>query len=133
MARIDAQLAALSIMSPADLQREWARVYGTPAPRLSPNLLRHGIAFRLQMQAMGKGSAKRFRMPQLDGLPQASRQLRPNTQLVRSWNGRTVMVDVTESGYRYDDRDWTSLSAIARAVTGAHWSGPRFFGLAKRG
>lgn len=133
MARLNAQLDALTIMRLTDLQREWARVYGTPAPRLSPNLLRHGIAFKLQMQAIGKGSAKRVRMPQLDGLPRASRQLRPNTQLVRSWNGRTIAVDVTESGYRYDDRDWTSLSAIARALTGAHWSGPRFFGLTKRG
>ena len=133
MARIDAQLTALTIMSPTDMQREWARVYGTPAPRLSPNLLRHGIAYRLQVQAMRKGAAKPARLPKLDAMPQASRQLRPGSQLVRSWNGRTVAVDVTESGYRYDDRDWTSLSAIARAVTGAHWSGPRFFGLAKRG
>ncbi len=130
---LDDRLQVLTAMSLADLREEWTRVYREPAPRLGADLLRHGIAYRLQMQAMGKGAAKAARMHQLDVLPQASRILRPGTQLVRSWNGRTVAVDVTDSGYRYDDRDWTSLSAIARAVTGAHWSGPRFFGLANNG
>jgi hypothetical protein len=130
---LDDRLQALTVMSLADLREEWTQVYREPAPRLGADLLRHGIAYRLQMQAMHKGSAKAARMCQLDALPQATRQPRPGAQLVRSWNGRTVAVDVTDSGYRYDDRDWTSLSAIARAVTGAHWSGPRFFGIAKNG
>lgn len=129
----DDRLQALTAMSVAELREEWTRVYREPAPRLGADLLRHGIGFRLQVRAMRRGSAKAARMPQLDVLRQASRQLKPGAQLVRSWNGRTVAVDVTESGYRYDDRDWTSLSAIARAVTGAHWSGPRFFGLTNRG
>lgn len=130
---LDNCLQALIAMSLAKLREEWTRVYREPAPRLGADLLRHGIAYRLQLQAMGKGGSKAARIPQLDALPQTSRQLKPGAQLLRSWNGRTVAVDVTESGYRYDDRDWSSLSAIARAVTGAHWSGPRFFGLAKRG
>ena len=130
---LDDRLQALTAMSLAELREEWTRGYREPAPRLAADLLRHGIAYQLQMKMMGKGSAKVARGHQLDGVPQASRQLRPGAQLVRSWNGRTVAVDVMDSGYRYDGRDWTSLSAIARAVTGAHWSGPRFFGLASRG
>lgn len=130
---LDDRLQALAAMSLADLREEWEQVYREPAPRLAADLLRHGIAYRLQLQAMGKGTAKAVMMHRRDLVLQTSRQLKPGAQLVRSWNGRTIAVDVTDSGYRYDDRDWTSLSAIARAVTGAHWSGPRFFGLANRG
>jgi hypothetical protein len=51
------------------------------------------------------------------------------TRLVREWNGRTITVEVSDSGFVHAGRSWRSLSEIARHVTGAHWSGPRFFGL----
>jgi hypothetical protein len=59
--------------------------------------------------------------------------LRPGTRLVREWQGRQVDVLVTEDGFVWEERSYTSLSGIARAVTGAHWSGPRFFGIVRRG
>jgi hypothetical protein len=57
------------------------------------------------------------------------RRLVPGVRLLREWNGRTHVVDVTEAGYLYEGETYRSLSAIARKITGAHWSGPRFFGL----
>ena len=54
---------------------------------------------------------------------------RPGTRLVREWNGRTHIVDVSEDGFVFDGKTYRSLSAIAKRITGAHWSGPRFFGL----
>ncbi len=51
------------------------------------------------------------------------------TRLVREWNGRMHVVEVTENGFVWDGKSYRSLSAIARRITGAHWSGPRFFGL----
>jgi hypothetical protein len=54
---------------------------------------------------------------------------RPGTRLVREWNGRTHVVDVSEDGFVFDGKTYRSLSAIAKRITGAHWSGPRFFGL----
>lgn len=57
------------------------------------------------------------------------RKLMPGARLLRNWNGRTHSVDVTESGYLYEGKTYRSLSAIARQITGSHWSGPRFFGL----
>jgi len=57
------------------------------------------------------------------------RRLVPGARLLRDWNGRTHAVDVTQDGYLYDGITYRSLSAIARRITGAHWSGPRFFGL----
>ena len=55
--------------------------------------------------------------------------LRPGTRLVRSWNGETFSVLVTDDGYRFRDQTFLSLSSIAQAITGTKWSGPRFFGL----
>ena len=62
-----------------------------------------------------------LQMPAMDGFETA--------RLLREWNGVTHVVDVTEQGYRWREQTWRSLSAIAREITGAHWSGPRFFGL----
>ena len=48
---------------------------------------------------------------------------------MREWNGRTHTVRVEEDGFTYGGRSYRSLTAIARDITGARWSGPRFFGL----
>jgi len=61
--------------------------------------------------------------------PVAGPSVRPGTRLVREWNGRTHVVDVSEDGFVFDGKTYRSLSAIAKRITGAHWSGPRFFGL----
>jgi hypothetical protein len=50
---------------------------------------------------------------------------------VRSWNGATHEVTVVERGFAYRGKHYRSLSEVAEAITGAHWSGPRFFGLKK--
>lgn len=57
--------------------------------------------------------------------------LAAGTQLVREWNGRPYRIEVIESGFVLDGKSYSSLSAIAKKITGAHWSGPRFFGLNK--
>jgi DUF2924 family protein len=56
-------------------------------------------------------------------------QVRPGARLVREWRGRTHTVVVTEDGFKYAGQTYLSLSKIAQTITGAHWSGPRFFGL----
>jgi hypothetical protein len=53
----------------------------------------------------------------------------PGTRLMREWNGRMHVVDITEDGILFDGKLYRSLSAVAKRITGAHWSGPRFFGL----
>jgi hypothetical protein len=57
------------------------------------------------------------------------RRLLPGARLLRDWNGRTHVVDVLETGFAFEAKIYPSLSAIAHKITGAHWSGPRFFGL----
>jgi hypothetical protein len=129
---LEEQLARLAKLSPADLRCEWARLWQAPAPRLSLDLLRFGIAYRLQEQAAGGLPERVVRaLGRLaSGKPAVRPRLKAGTQLVRSWHGRTVAVEVTEGGYLFEDRSYRSLTAIAREVTGAAWSGPRFFGTA---
>src|SRR5580700_8003659 len=55
--------------------------------------------------------------------------LKPGAGLVREWRGRTHTVTVTEDGFEYAGTSYPSLTKIAKKITGAHWSGPRFFGL----
>ena len=59
--------------------------------------------------------------------------LAPGARLVREWNVQTISVEVRADGFWWKERTWRSLSEIAREVTGAHWSGPRFFGLYRGG
>ncbi|WP_413719231.1 DUF2924 domain-containing protein [Silicimonas sp. MF1-12-2] len=62
-----------------------------------------------------------------------SSALKPGARLLREWNGVTHVVDVVEGGLVWKGETWRSLSVIAREITGAHWSGPRFFGLNGKG
>ncbi len=57
------------------------------------------------------------------------RSLMPGDRLLREWNGKTHVVEAIEGGYVFEAKVYSSLTAIARQITGVHWSGPRFFGL----
>ena len=55
----------------------------------------------------------------------------PGALVSRKWKGRTILVEVLGKGFRYENRHYTSLSAIAVAVTGTRWNGLAFFGLTR--
>lgn len=138
MGSLNETLTALATMSPAQLRSEWRRVYRTSPPQLTPDLLMRGIAYRLQERAFGSLAAPAVRQLEREAkrlergdAPAGKSELRlkPGTRLVRSWNGATYSVLVTDDAYVMGDRSFTSLTHIAEAITGAHWSGPRFFGL----
>jgi hypothetical protein len=131
------RLNGLAALPPAALRAEWRRLYHEPAPEFSPDLLVRGIARRLQeKQHGGLAPAVERELGRLaeKGAPPsqpgaATTSLRPGTRLVRSWNGETYSVLVTDDGYRMGVRTYASLSSIAQAITGPKWSGPRVFGL----
>jgi hypothetical protein len=113
----------------------WSEILGAPVPkRLSSPFLRRFLAFEVQAQQFG-GLSKSFidKLGRADAEKPESRSpaLRPGGRLIREWNGITHAVDVVEGGFVWDGQRHSSLSAIARAITGARWSGPRFFGLKK--
>ena len=141
MTRLEKDLAALATMSSAQLRERWVSVDTRPAPAVPASLLRRLLAQRLQEKRHGAlpllvvRELERVASDCGTVVEPIRRQvaLTPGTRLIREWNGRTIAVEVSESGFRWDDRCWRSLSEIARKVTGAHWSGPRFFGLKGRG
>ena len=140
MTRLDTDLAMLPDMTVVQLRTRWEQMGEGAAPRVPASILRPLLAQRLQERRHGGLPALVLReLHRVAGegaarVPQPARtQLVPGTRLIREWNGRTISVDVLEVGFAYDKRTWNSLSEIARAVTGAHWSGPRFFGLTANG
>jgi len=138
MSRLEDELDALSSLSPAQLREKWNGLEGTRPPSVPPDLLRRLLAQRLQERRHGALPAlvARELLRLADGQPvmdavRPAVKLTPGTRLVREWNGQTVSVEVLDEGFAFADRTWRSLSEIARHVTGAHWSGPRFFGLTR--
>ena len=121
-----------------ELRREWRRVYHSDPPRISRDLLIRGIAYRLQeIEHGGLGKSTRRKLKTLAKMfqtigrvgPDPGLSLKPGARLVREWHGRTHTVTVTEEGFEYAGMTYPSLTKVARKITGAHWSGPRFFGL----
>lgn len=140
-ARLNTELRNLEEMRPSALRAEWRRVFRKAAPDLSPDLMRRAIAWRLQERIHGGLSRESVR--ELDHLVgklersgsidvQSEINLKIGTRLVREWQGKTYEVLVVEDGFVLDGRSYSSLSQVACDITGAHWSGPRFFGLRKR-
>ena len=137
-----AGLEALPALSPDELRKEWRRLYRSQPPRLSRDLLVRAIAYRIQELRYGglsKATSRKLaalvqaRRSDGDiGSPEGTQRIRAGARLVREWNGRTHTVTVEEEGFTYAGRNYRSLSAIAREITGARWSGPRFFGLAPK-
>ena len=135
------ELAVIPKLSRTALVERWAAVYGRPPPKgLSRRLLEYAAGWHLQSQAFGGldptlrrrlqrqarqgevGTSQVSRAPRSKGPPTGAR-------LVREWHGRTYTVDVLETGLLFDGKHYGSLSQVARAITGARWSGPRFFRL----
>ena len=88
------------------------------------------LIWNLQDQMLGGVSAKtERRLKQIVAGQSVPATAKPGSNLVREWNGRTYQVEVVDGGYVMDGKTWRSLSAMARHITGARWSGPRFFGV----
>ncbi len=136
---VAARLQALEQMDYATLRAEWRRLYRAhPPKRVARDLLMLGVAWKIQEQAYGGlSAATKRRLADLaksmerDGDVTRNRvaRLKPGAKLVREWRGETHTVIVIEDGFEWKGQHWRSLSTIAREITGAHWSGPRFFGL----
>ena len=125
-----------------ELRCEWRRLYCSEPPRISRDLLIRGISYRLQeIEHGGLGKSTRRKLKTLAKMfettgrvaPDPGLSLKPGARLVREWHGRTHTVTVTEDGFEYAGTNYPSLTKVAKKVTGAHWSGPRFFGLKRTG
>jgi hypothetical protein len=143
MAHIDEQLDGLETMSPARLRAEWRRFHRgqTLVDGMTPSQMKRAIAWQLQERLHGGLPPARLR--ELDRFSEQlategdvdigqSQSLKPGSRLVRHWHGKAYCVTVLEEGFEFEDRHFSSLTQIAREITGAAWSGPRYFGLKGR-
>ncbi len=133
------KLAALADLDAVGLRAEWRRLYRSHPPlRIRRDLLVLAIAWKLQEKFHGGLTAAQKR--KLAGIAEDLRKngdlsaspairMKPGLRLVREWRGETHTVLVLEDGFEWNGNRRRSLSAIAREITGTHWSGPRFFGL----
>jgi hypothetical protein len=125
---VEADIGLVETMSLSELRRFWTARWGL-APRFrSVDLLRRLIAWRLQAEVFGGLDAetkillRRSSLPRPPGPP-------PGSRLTREYRGLLHHVEVGEHAFNYQGTSYGSLSAIARAITGVRWNGPRFFGL----
>ena len=133
-AAIEAEIAHLRSLALDALRQHWRVSFGrTPPVALSKDLLGRMIAYRLQERAFGGLDRESLRF--LHGLARHGgsprRRLKPGTVLVRDYQGQRHTVTVVCDGFDWQGATYPSLSAIARAITGTAWSGPRFFALAR--
>ena len=139
---VEGDIVALDAMDSRALRVRWREVYGTePPPKIQSGLLRLAVAYRIQEKAFGglkpiaKGqmqSHMALAKGSADATTSARRKagrLTPGTQLMREWNGATLLVEVVDDGFRWKEKTYRTLSAVAVAITGTKWSGPKFFGL----
>ncbi len=133
-ARIEREIAALEVLDRSSLLHRWRTAFGRDAPpRLSRILMEKAIAYDIQVRAFDGLSGRTIRALKAAAKPEAvPTSRRPpgrGTRLVREWNGILHEVDVVDDGYLWRGQRHRSLSAIALAITGTKWSGPRFFGI----
>jgi hypothetical protein len=141
VAEVARQIAELVDLPTHELRLSWRQLYYTGPPLgLSRDLLIRPLANQLQERTHGGASrALRRRLQTLAGeFERGSSSFDPavlpkaGTTLVRQWRGHAHTILVREDGFEYEGQRYRSLSVIAERITGAHWSGPRFFGLTKR-
>lgn len=136
--RIETELQSLRSLDRQAIRHHWTQTFGEPPPKgIGPALMLRAFAYDVQRKAMGGLSRKvRRQLEQAGEQLGAGRSITPvptapkaGTRLIREWQGVTHEVILLEKGVEYRGRTWSSLSAVARDITGARWSGPRFFGL----
>lgn len=143
MSKVDTIIAAMPAMCRSEAEAQWNKLGAGEAPRLPDPLFRRLTAQMLQERRYGDVPAiirrELVRLTEIAaGAAEKSRppimpiRLSDGTRLIREWNGRTIEVLVRDDAFEWEGRTYKSLSHIAREVTGAHWSGPRFFGMRTR-
>ena len=135
---VESEVAHLESLSHPELKILWNEIYDAPCPpHMSRKFLIRAVAYRIQEKAFGglkKATRRRLETVAASAssgkpIKQPALRIKSGTRLLREWNGTVHEVIVLESAVQYRGQLWPSLSAVAREITGARWSGPRFFGL----
>lgn len=134
--RLSVDLQRLNQSDLPALRRRWRATFGKAPPITLPRwLLQRALMHRIQADALGdldRATARSIDRLAGEGtaipLP-GLRPIKPGTLLVREWEGEMQRVMVLDEGFAWNGGSYASLSAVALAITGTRWNGPRFFGL----
>ena len=134
---LEATIRELADLPRPELTKRWRQLYRAAPPKgISRPLLIRAVAYGMQVKHYGglKPAVRRQLRKVADGgsAPAAnvkSARIAPGMRLIREWNGSSHVVEAVDGGFVWNSARYGSLSAVARAITGARWSGPRFFGL----
>jgi hypothetical protein len=133
-AAIEAEVDQVRSLGIDALRKRWRMMFGaTPPQGLTKDIIARMIAYRIQEEAFGGLDRETVKM--LDRLARGekrddlNRRLKAGTVLIREYQGERHTVTVVPDGFVWRDTTYSSLSTIARAITGTAWNGPRFFGL----
>lgn len=132
---------AAANLSLDELRRRWAKAWGlNPHKHIGRRMLEKSLVFRLK-ELNGLGLT-RLQQEKLDQLVKTYKRnprcfddkigLKDGVRLVRKWKGERVDVLVRSDGFEYKGTVYSSLSAVARAVTGGSWNGWQFFGMKQK-
>jgi len=132
---IEAEIAHVRSLGLDELHTLWRLTFrSAPPPAFTKDLMARFLCWDIQEQAFGGLDPETAK--HLDGLAQGNkpgmdrpRRLKPGTVLLREYQGERHTVTVVANGYVWHETTYSSLSTIARAITGTSWNGPRFFGL----
>lgn len=134
--RLAADLQRLNQSDLPALRRRWRAAFGKAPPLTMPRwLLQRALAYRIQADALGdldRATSRSIDRLRGEGTPiplPALRAIKPGTLLAREWGGSLHRVMVLDEGFTWNGGTYASLSAVALAITGTRWNGPRFFGL----
>ena len=124
------EVRALARLDLEGLRAEWRRRYGPPPKVRSQERVRLSLAWRIQAEVFGGlDVVTRRRLRQSPGAPARSDHLCVGARITREWRGVLHEVDRVSDGFRWNGQTYSSLSAVARAISGVKRNGPQFFGL----
>ena len=142
-ASVAAQVAALPSLTMPEVWALWDRFFQRRPDKTNRVYLESRIAYKLQEEAFGGLAPETKQRLEAIGAKHSKIKLRankrefnfaPGTVILREWGDRDHRVTVNAEGrFEYEGHTFKSLTAVARHITGTHWSGPLFFGLSKGG
>jgi hypothetical protein len=134
VAAIEAEIVRVRSLGIDALRKRWRMTFGASPPKaLSKDIIGRMIAHRIQEEAFGGLDRETIKL--LDRLARGekpsefNRRLKAGTVLVREYQGERHTVTVVPDGFIWREATYSSLSTIAKVITGTAWNGPRFFGL----
>lgn len=141
-----ANLKQLTDDNRLELTQAWKNTFGSsPPPNTSQDMMRLIVGWEIQAKTARsdiralKAAINKILRSTNDGTDEITSaiaallkpkiDLSPGTRLSRDWQGNTYVVDVLDKGFAFNGKLFSSLTPIAKTITGSHRSGPHFFGV----